>query len=144
MRRVQPGPNLVPVLAEVGGLRVQEELLQRLIEFANDLLFGYLSPWKTTPDTFPLHLVDDLLFRGYKNITVLDISRTAMEVTKKRLGSSAEQVHWVAGDVTYSPTTWLSFTYDISIPVQNDFPRRPATQYARRFPAPQSSLHRDG
>jgi 2-polyprenyl-3-methyl-5-hydroxy-6-metoxy-1,4-benzoquinol methylase len=45
-------------------------------------------------------LVDDLLFRGYKNITVLDISRTAIEATKKRLGSAAEQVHWVAGDVT--------------------------------------------
>jgi ubiquinone/menaquinone biosynthesis C-methylase UbiE len=44
-------------------------------------------------------LVDDLLFRGCKNITVLDISPTAIEVTKKRLGS-AEQVHWVAGDVT--------------------------------------------
>ncbi len=34
-------------------------------------------------------LVDDLLLRGYKNLTVLDVSWTAIEVTKKRLGSPA-------------------------------------------------------
>ena len=31
-------------------------------------------------------LVDDLIGRGYRNVTVLDISRTAIEHTKKRLG----------------------------------------------------------
>jgi 2-polyprenyl-3-methyl-5-hydroxy-6-metoxy-1,4-benzoquinol methylase len=44
-------------------------------------------------------LVDDLLLRGYKNLTVLDISQTAIEVTKKRLGSAAEQVRWLVGDI---------------------------------------------
>jgi 2-polyprenyl-3-methyl-5-hydroxy-6-metoxy-1,4-benzoquinol methylase len=44
-------------------------------------------------------LVDDLLFRGYTNITVLDVSQTAIEVTKERLGSAAEQVCWVVGDI---------------------------------------------
>lgn len=44
-------------------------------------------------------LVDDLLLRGYKNLTVLDVSQTAIEVTKKRLGSGAEQVRWLAGDI---------------------------------------------
>ena len=43
--------------------------------------------------------VDDLLLRGYKNLTVLDVSRTAIEVTKKRLGSAAEQVRWLVGDI---------------------------------------------
>jgi 2-polyprenyl-3-methyl-5-hydroxy-6-metoxy-1,4-benzoquinol methylase len=43
--------------------------------------------------------VDDLLVRGYKNVTVLDVSRTAIEVTKKRLGSAAEQVRWLEGDI---------------------------------------------
>ena len=41
-------------------------------------------------------LVDDLLARGYHNVTVLDISPTALEVTKARLGPLAEQVHWIA------------------------------------------------
>jgi len=45
-------------------------------------------------------LVDDLLLRSYKNLTVLDVSQTAIEVTKKRLGPAAEQVRWLAGDVT--------------------------------------------
>ena len=44
-------------------------------------------------------LVDDLLLRGYTNLTVLDVSQTAIEVTKKRLGSAAEQVHWLVGDI---------------------------------------------
>jgi 2-polyprenyl-3-methyl-5-hydroxy-6-metoxy-1,4-benzoquinol methylase len=45
-------------------------------------------------------LVDDLLARGYENVTVLDISHTAIEVTKARLGESAERVRWLVGDVT--------------------------------------------
>jgi 2-polyprenyl-3-methyl-5-hydroxy-6-metoxy-1,4-benzoquinol methylase len=43
--------------------------------------------------------VDDLLLRGYKNLTVLDISQTAIDVTKKRLGPAAEQVRWLVGDI---------------------------------------------
>lgn len=45
-------------------------------------------------------LVDDLLLRGYKNITVLDISQAAIDLTKRRLGSAAEQVHWLVADIT--------------------------------------------
>jgi len=45
-------------------------------------------------------LVDDLLLRGYQNITVLDVSQTAIDVTKRRLGSAAEQVRWLVGDIT--------------------------------------------
>jgi 2-polyprenyl-3-methyl-5-hydroxy-6-metoxy-1,4-benzoquinol methylase len=45
-------------------------------------------------------LVDDLLARGYQNITILDISQTAIDVTKKRLKQLAERVQWLAGDVT--------------------------------------------
>jgi len=45
-------------------------------------------------------LVDDLLLRGFKNIAVLDISQTAIDVTKKRLGPAAERVHWLVADIT--------------------------------------------
>ena len=44
-------------------------------------------------------LVDDLLADGYSNITVLDISTTALEVTRHRLGALSRKVTWVAGDV---------------------------------------------
>lgn len=45
-------------------------------------------------------LVDDLLARGFQNLAVLDVSQTAIEVTKKRLGAAAEQVRWLVGDIT--------------------------------------------
>jgi 2-polyprenyl-3-methyl-5-hydroxy-6-metoxy-1,4-benzoquinol methylase len=45
-------------------------------------------------------LVDDLLARGYQNITVLDISQAAIDVTKKRLKDAAGRVHWITADVT--------------------------------------------
>jgi 2-polyprenyl-3-methyl-5-hydroxy-6-metoxy-1,4-benzoquinol methylase len=45
-------------------------------------------------------LVDDLVARGYQNVTVLDISQTAIDVTRKRLKEAAERVQWLAGDVT--------------------------------------------
>lgn len=45
-------------------------------------------------------LVDDLLARGYQNVTVLDISQTAIDVTQKRLKEAAECVQWLVGDVT--------------------------------------------
>ncbi len=45
-------------------------------------------------------LVDDLLASGYRNITVLDISQTAIEVSKERLGAPAEKVHWLVADIT--------------------------------------------
>ena len=45
-------------------------------------------------------LVDDLIARGYRNITVLDIAHTAIEHTKKRLGSAADWVTWLVADIT--------------------------------------------
>lgn len=45
-------------------------------------------------------LVDDLLARGYENTTVLDISQTAIDANRKRLGQAAERVHWLVDDIT--------------------------------------------
>jgi 2-polyprenyl-3-methyl-5-hydroxy-6-metoxy-1,4-benzoquinol methylase len=45
-------------------------------------------------------LVDDLLTRGYQNVTVLDISQTAIDVTKKRLCLAADRVQWLVADIT--------------------------------------------
>jgi ubiquinone/menaquinone biosynthesis C-methylase UbiE len=45
-------------------------------------------------------LVDDLLNRGYENITVLDISQTAIDANRRRLGRLSERVHWLAADIT--------------------------------------------
>lgn len=56
-------------------------------------------------------LVDDLLARGYRNITVLDISETAIIVCKKRLGAAAQYVNWLVTDVTANELE--SYTYDV-------------------------------
>ena len=45
-------------------------------------------------------LVDDLLARGYRNVSVLDISPTAIEVARKRVGELARHVTWLVADVT--------------------------------------------
>jgi len=45
-------------------------------------------------------LVDDLLAHEYSNLSVLDVSLTAIDVTKRRLGHAVERVHWIIGDIT--------------------------------------------
>lgn len=45
-------------------------------------------------------LIDDLLLGGYSNLTVLDISQTAIDVNRKRLGLAAAQVRWLVADIT--------------------------------------------
>jgi len=56
-------------------------------------------------------LVDDLLAHGYQNITVLDVSQIAIDVTKKRLATASELVRWIAGDVTKAELA--PQTYDV-------------------------------
>src|SRR5579871_112996 len=48
-------------------------------------------------------LVDDLLGAGYRQLTVLDVSKTDIEATKSRLGAAAAAVRWIAGNVTEVP-----------------------------------------
>ncbi len=48
-------------------------------------------------------LVDDLLARGYGNVSVFDLSATALEVARERLGAHAGQVRWMCGDVLIFP-----------------------------------------
>lgn len=45
-------------------------------------------------------LPDDLLAKGYRNISVLDISSEAIKVSKDRLGNQSNLIHWIEADVT--------------------------------------------
>ena len=45
-------------------------------------------------------LVDDLLYRQYVDVSVLDISSTAIDFTRQRLGPLAHEVTWHVGDIT--------------------------------------------
>ena len=57
----------------------------------------------------PSTLVDDLIERGYRNITVLDISQAALDVAQKRLGDAAQSVQWLHADVVQSSVPARSF-----------------------------------
>ncbi len=55
-------------------------------------------------------LVDALLAEGFRAITVLDVSETALAVARSRLGTRATGVHWIVADVT----TWQPrLVYDV-------------------------------
>jgi 2-polyprenyl-3-methyl-5-hydroxy-6-metoxy-1,4-benzoquinol methylase len=54
-------------------------------------------------------LVDDLLNRGYQNLSVLDVSATALAVAKERLGNKATRVSWLCGDVTTFAFPWQKY-----------------------------------
>lgn len=44
-------------------------------------------------------LVDDLLAGGFKNVSLLDLSASAMEVARKRLGPASQNATWITGDI---------------------------------------------
>ena len=44
-------------------------------------------------------LVDDMLSDGFNNISVLDLSKHALDVARKRLGREGDRVTWISGDI---------------------------------------------
>ncbi|KJU86663.1 type 12 methyltransferase [Candidatus Magnetobacterium bavaricum] len=56
-------------------------------------------------------LVDTLLLKKYKNITVLDISPSALAGSRERLGEQAHKVKWLEADITTAQP--LSEQYDL-------------------------------
>ncbi|WP_163411238.1 class I SAM-dependent methyltransferase [Flavobacterium ajazii] len=58
-------------------------------------------------------LVDHLLDLGYQDISVLDISASAIEKAKLRLGEKSYKVKWIVTDITlFKPTEQYDFWHD--------------------------------
>ncbi len=58
-------------------------------------------------------LVDVLLEKGYKDISVLDISKKALQRAKKRLGDRSKKVSWIVSDVLdFKPTKKYALWHD--------------------------------
>lgn len=58
-------------------------------------------------------LVDFLLDEGFSNLTVLDISATALERAKARLGEKAAMVKWIVSDITeFEPAEHYDLWHD--------------------------------
>jgi 2-polyprenyl-3-methyl-5-hydroxy-6-metoxy-1,4-benzoquinol methylase len=45
-------------------------------------------------------LVDDLFANGFRSLTVLDIAGAAIARSQSRLGTTADEINWIIGDVT--------------------------------------------
>ena len=61
-------------------------------------------------------LVDHLLGDGYEDITVLDISGTALRRSQQRLGDIANRVVWIESDITaYEPSRRYSIWHDRAV-----------------------------
>ncbi len=59
-------------------------------------------------------LADDLLDRGVRDVSVLDVSDEALAVARKRLGDRARKVNWYVADVLHAllPTGSFDFWHD--------------------------------
>lgn len=57
--------------------------------------------------------VDNLIDLSYQDITVLDISETAIDRAKSRIGERAKKVKWIVADAaTFKPTEKYDFWHD--------------------------------
>jgi SAM-dependent methyltransferase len=62
-------------------------------------------------------LVDDLLFDGYLDISILDISQHAIDVARGRIGEKANKVHWYCADITQAtlPQNYFDIWHDRAV-----------------------------
>jgi SAM-dependent methyltransferase len=47
--------------------------------------------------------VDDMLGQGFQNLTVLDLSQSALDIAKARLGARGQTLNWLAANVLEQP-----------------------------------------
>ena len=60
--------------------------------------------------------IDYLLSKGYENITVLDISKNAIEKAKTRIGVNSDKVKWVVADINeFIPNNKFDFWHDRAV-----------------------------
>lgn len=58
-------------------------------------------------------MVDELAEAGYSDLTVLDLSETALTRAPSRLGSARQSVNWIRADVIcWEPTSTRALWHD--------------------------------
>ena len=62
-------------------------------------------------------LVDDLLNRGVRHVSILDVSDEALAIARKRLGDRAKEVNWYVADVLHAvlPAGGFDFWHDRAV-----------------------------
>lgn len=62
------------------------------------------------------NLVDALIDRDWRDLTVLDIAQPALDVARARLGGRADDVQWIAADITtWRPQRTYSIWHDRAV-----------------------------
>lgn len=62
------------------------------------------------------NLADALLDQGYRDLTIIDISATALAATRARLGKNAEEVKWRVSDITeFAPPQQYAVWHDRAV-----------------------------
>ena len=60
--------------------------------------------------------VDYLINEGYQNISVLDISKNAIDKTKERVGEKSKNINWIVCDINeFNPTQKYAFWHDRAV-----------------------------
>ncbi|MBI5184764.1 MAG: class I SAM-dependent methyltransferase [Nitrospinae bacterium] len=61
-------------------------------------------------------LVDELVEKGFENVTVLDISTASLNQAKSRLGKHAQKISWIEADVTgFEPDRKFDLWHDRAV-----------------------------
>lgn len=88
----------------VYGARSEDELtwFEATPSISLELVGLYLRPGDALIDigAGASRLVDALLDKGFRPLTVLDLSGSALEVSRQRLGDRGDGVNWIEADVT--------------------------------------------
>lgn len=77
-----------------------------------------VDPFKSVVDigAGASRLVDELLQRGFRDLTVVDISSTALELTRARVGPGGHGVRWVVCDVlNWAPDRTFDVWHDRAV-----------------------------
>ena len=88
----------------VYGARSEDELtwFEATPSISLEIVGLYLRPGDALIDigAGASRLVDALLDKGFRPLTVLDLSGSALEVSRQRLGDRGDGVNWIEADVT--------------------------------------------
>ena len=61
-------------------------------------------------------LADELLVRGFSDLSVLDVSGAALNVARRRLGSAAQRIQWIHEDLLHwTPTRRYDLWHDRAV-----------------------------
>jgi ubiquinone/menaquinone biosynthesis C-methylase UbiE len=55
-------------------------------------------------------LVDDLIADGFQHISILDISGSALQIARERLGAKSHPVNWIEADITQANLPHQAYT----------------------------------